>query len=75
MTANCSEEQSPYRKILKKLVSTTLNGGARQFSYQQFFRGKLKVQGTPAPLIYIYIFVIIFSIRGLLFQTICRHRF
>ena len=47
--SNCSEEQSPSIQIPKILVSTTLGGGARQFSYQQFFRGKLKVQGLPPP--------------------------
>ena len=50
-------EHSPYRKISKKIPSPQIRGGgARQFSYQQFFRGKLKVKGLPPPLIYIYIF-------------------
>ena len=58
MAPNCSEEQSPYRKISKKIPSPHIRGGgARQFSYQQFFRGKLRVQGLPPPLcIYIYFF-------------------
>ena len=36
MVANCSEEQSPYRKIPKKIVSNILRGGAPELSYQQF---------------------------------------
>ena len=37
----------------KKLVSTTLGGGrARQFSYEQFFRGNLKIDAPPPPLMW-----------------------
>ena len=71
IAVNCLGERSPYRKIYKKNPPPHIRGGrAHQFSYQHFFRGKQKVQGLPPPLIYIYIFFIIFSIRGLLFQTI-----
>ena len=35
MAANCSEEQSPYRKIPKN-VSNILRRGAPELSYQQF---------------------------------------
>ena len=70
-------ESIPLIEKYPKKIPPTLGGGARQYSYQQFFRGKLKVQGLPPHLIYIYIYIffIIFSISGLLLRTSWSHPF
>ena len=71
MAPNCSEEQSPYRKISKKIPSPHIRGGEPvNFHINNFLGVSWKLWGSHPPLyIYIYFFNI-FSIRGLLFWTI-----